>query len=223
MKIIDCEQGSEAWLRCRLGIPTASQANRLLTPAKLKPSSQAGDYRNQLLAEWLCQYPIDWGGASQFMDRGTELEPEARAFYAFQANVEVEQVGFLLRDDEMFGGSPDGLVGEDGILELKCPSLHVHIGYLLDPAALQAKYHGQVQALMYLSGRQWADLVAYNPDLPPVVLRIERDDAYIAALESVLEAFTAELLACRQTLEPHRAHFATRDPLPAGAAEAVVA
>lgn len=208
MKILNVQQGSPEWLRARLGIPTASQVDRLLTPAKLKISSQATLYRNQLLAEWLCGYPIDWGGQSAFMERGTDMEPEARAFYELQRDVEAQTVGFVLRDDGLFGGSPDSLVGKDGGLEIKCPALHTHVGYLLDPAALEAEYRGQVQAYLYLTGRAWWDLIAYNPELPAVVRRIERDEAYIAALDAVLEVFLAELAQARTVLEPHRSTYA---------------
>lgn len=208
MKILDVVQGSPEWLRARLGIPTASQVDRILTPAKLKLSSQAGGYRNQLLAEWLCGYPIDWGGSSQFMERGTDMEPEARAFYELQHDVEARTVGFVVRDDGLFGGSPDSLVGEDGGLEIKCPALHTHIGYLLDPEALVAEYRGQVQAYLYLTGRAWWDILAYNPELPSVVQRIERDEAYIAALDQVLGLFLADLARARAQLEPHRAAHA---------------
>lgn len=205
MKILNVEQGSPEWLRARLGIPTASQVDRLLTPKTLKISSQAGTYRNQLLAEWWCGYPIDWGGQSSFMERGTDMEPEARAWYELQRDVEATQVGFVLRDDGRFGGSPDSLVGEDGGLEIKCPALHTHLGYLLDPEALTAEYRGQVQAYLYLTGRAWWDLLAYNPELPPVVRRVERDELYIAALDKVLAEFLGELERARAVLEQHRA------------------
>ena len=204
MKILDVVQGSPEWLRARLGIPTASQADRIITPRTLKASAQAATYRNQLLAEWVCGYPIDWSGSSQWMERGTELEAEARAAYELEMGVDVQQVGFLLADDGLFGGSPDSLVGDDGGLEIKCPALHTHIGYLLDPDSLVATYRGQVQSLLWLTGRRWWDLWAYNPDLPAVRVRVVRDDAYAEAFGEALSAFTAALVEGREKLAAHR-------------------
>ena len=204
MRILDVVQGSEAWLHARLGIPTASQADKILTPARLKPSSSAASYRTQLLAEWVQGYPIDWSGQSQFMERGTDLEPEARAAYELETDADVTTVGLCVRDDGLFAGSPDGLVGDDGGLEIKCAALHTHIGYMLDPSSLAAEYRGQPQALMYLTGRAWWDLWAYHPELPAVRVRIERDPEYVAAFAPALDAFIAELLRGREMLEPHR-------------------
>ena len=204
MKILDVVQGSPEWLAARLGIPTCSQADRIITPRTLKASAQAATYRNQLLAEWVCGYPIDWSGSSQWMERGTELEAEARAAYELEMGVDVQQVGFLLADDGLFGGSPDSLVGDDGGLEIKCPALHTHIGYLLDPDSLVATYRGQVQSLLWLTGRRWWDLWAYNPDLPAVRVRVVRDDAYAEAFGEALSAFTAALVEGREKLAAHR-------------------
>ncbi|HLS34240.1 MAG TPA: YqaJ viral recombinase family protein, partial [Brevibacterium sp.] len=127
MKILDVVQGSPEWLAARLGLPTCSQADRILTPARLRPASGAVTYRLQLLAEWVLGYPIEWSGSSAYMERGTELEAEARAAYEVEMGVDVEEVGLVLAPGGAFAGSPDGLVGEDGGLEIKCPALHTHI------------------------------------------------------------------------------------------------
>lgn len=204
MKVLHMQQGTPEWHQARLGIPTCSRLDEVLTPKTLKLSTSAGKYRNQLLAEWLVGYPLDFGGSSAFVDRGTEMEPEARAYYELQRDVEVETVGFMLRDDEMMGGSPDGLVGDAGGLEIKCPALHTHIGYLLDPSLLVATYQSQVQGYLYITGREWWDILSYNPDLPDVTVRITRDEAYIAALDVALAGFVADLRSARGRLEPHR-------------------
>lgn len=204
MILLDIEQRSPEWHRARLGLPTCSRLDEIMTPKTLKPSASAPKYRNQLLAEWLLGYAMDWGGSSAYMERGTEMEPEARAFYELQRDVEVATVGLVLRDDGLFGGSPDGFVGEDGGLEIKCPAIHTHVGYMLDPASLVAEYRGQVQGYLYLTGRAWWDIISYNPDLPAVIQRIERSPTYIAALDEVLNGFIADLNAARQVLEPHR-------------------
>lgn len=205
MKILRCEQGSLEWQMARLGIPTGSQVNRILTPAKLKVSSSAHQYLAELAAEWLVGYPLEFGGNSQYMERGKEQEPEARAWYELTRDVEVEQVGFIMTDDELFGCSPDGLVvGRSRGLEIKCPALHTHIGYLRNPQLLEDEYHGQVQSNMYVSERDEWDLVSYHPDLPKVVRTIGRDEAFIKALDAALGWFKGELLSLREQLRPHR-------------------
>lgn len=211
MKIMQMEQGSAEWMDARLGIPTASRFSDIITPKTLKPSSSSTEYRNQLLAEWLLGYAIDWSnGGSAWTDRGREMEAEARSFYEMQFDVDVARVGFVTRDDGRVGGSPDGLVGTDGGVEIKCPALHTHIGYLLDPQTLAAKYRAQVQGYLYLTDRQWWDVLSYTPALPHVRARVERDPKFVAAFEAALEVFLADMDACRARLEPHRAAIVQR-------------
>ncbi|HEX6926796.1 MAG TPA: YqaJ viral recombinase family protein [Longimicrobiaceae bacterium] len=205
MRILTMEQGSPEWMNARLGIPTASRFSEIITPATLKPSKSASKYRNQLLAEWLLGYPIDWSnGGSAWTDRGREMEGEARAFYEMQFDVDVVRVGFVLREDGRVGGSPDGLIGTDGGVDFKCPALHTHIGYMLEPDKLAADYRAQVQGYMYLTGRAWWDLFAYSPALPHVRVTVERDAEFQAALGAALDAFVADLDRCREQLMPHR-------------------
>lgn len=201
MRVYAVAQGTEAWKQARHGIPTASQADRVITPKTLKPSSSQVTYRNQLLAERLVGHPIDWSGSDGYRDRGTGMEAEAKVFYELMYGVEVEQVGFIARDDDNFGGSPDGLVGTVGLLELKCPALHTAIGYSVSPDTLVQEYRGQCQALLYVTEREWIDLCAYNPELPAVVQRIERDEAYITALENALDVFCGDLDAQWERLQ----------------------
>lgn len=204
MRVLDVVQGSPEWLQARLGIPTASQADRILTPRQLKPASAQREYLHQLLAEWLIGYPIEWSASSQYMQRGTDLEAEARAAYEIVMGVDVQTTGLLLTDDGMFGGSPDGLVGSDGGVEIKCPAIHTHIGYLLDPESLADRYRGQVQALLWITGREWWDLWSYHPELPPVRVRVQPDDAWRAAWEPTLAAFLDQLRAGRDRLREYR-------------------
>lgn len=221
----DFAQGGPEWVAIRLGIPTASRFDEILTPAKLSPSKGAGKYRNKLLAEWLTGYSMDEGQDSMWMERGRELEPRARAWYELQYDCDVEQVGFILRDDGEVGGSPDGLVGEDGGLEIKCPALHTHIGYMLNLETLEAEYRGQCQGLMYLTGRVWWDLLSFNPELPSVVRRVWRDDTYIAALVKALDVFCSDLDSCKAMLAQHQnaEMAAMRRDLLAAATQAVAA
>lgn len=197
MILLDVKQGSPEWIAARIGIPTASHFGRILTPATRKVSAQAKEYMMSLLAEWLIGEPADVA-VTGFMDRGTELEPLARAWYANERDVEVKPVGCVLRDDRLVGASPDGLVGEDGSLEIKCPSAKVHVSYLLE--GLPTTYFAQIQGALWLTGRQWTDLLAYHPELPPVVARILRDEDYIAALDAAVSAFVETMLRTRDAL-----------------------
>ena len=112
MIVLDCEQGSQAWIDARLGIPTASEFSRIVTPTG-RASTAAEGYTAELLAEWALGYPIKEFGGDEWTERGKELEPDARAFYALDTNLDPQTVGFVYRDErKMVGGSPDALVGE---------------------------------------------------------------------------------------------------------------
>ncbi len=199
MKIIDCIQGTEAWRQARLGVPTASQFGRILTPATRKLSKQASGYIEELLAEWAIGEPCD-GFGNDFTERGTELEPEAVAAYELQAGLVTEEVGFVTTDDGAFGCSPDRLVGADGGLEIKCPAAKTHIRYHLAFPDVPAQYIPQIQGSMWVTGRAWWDFFSYNPIIPPVLIRVERDAEYMAAFDEALGAFRDDLESARTAL-----------------------
>ena len=195
---LDCEQGSPKWQIARLGIPTASRLDSLVTPKTGKPSAQAERYLNELLAEWALGYPVD-GATTQFMARGNELEIRAICEYEFEHDVKVDRPGFILSDDRMVGCSPDGLIGEHGGVEVKCLSAANHIGVLRnepDPA----EHRCQVQGCMWLCERDWWDRVYFHPQLPTKTVRIERDPEFIETLTTVVDGFIANLLAARDRL-----------------------
>lgn len=206
MKIIECVQGSPEWVDARLGIPTASGYEHILQPKKLEYSAGATKYLNHLLAEWLCGYPLDTGTGSAWMERGTQMEPEARRWYEQHRSVKVEQVGFCLRDDEQTGCSPDGLVGPDGLVEIKCPSLEQHIAYMRNPTLLQADYRIQTQGELYITDRDWVDLVSYHPDFPRVILRLTPEPAVQSALHAGLFRFISELNEEKEKFAKYRMH-----------------
>lgn len=195
---IDVQQGGPEWIKARSGIPTASQFHRLITPKTLKASAQAEGYRNEILAERLLGCSMD-DISSEWMERGQAMEESARSWYEWTREVDVERAGFCLRDDRTAGCSPDGLVGEEGGLEIKVPSAAVHVGYLLD-GTLPDKYRCQVQGSLWVTGRAWWDFLSYNPSLPSVLIRVERDEEFIAALASAVEALTAELVTAEARL-----------------------
>ena len=186
MKPFDCEQGSPEWFDLRRGIPTASCFDRILTPTG-KESTQAMAYASQLIAERLTGVSLGFEG-NRHTERGTELEPQARAYYEFVAGPVVE-VGFCLRDDGIAGCSPDGLVGDDGLLEIKCPSPAVHVEYLLAGKA-PTKYLAQVQGQLWVTGRAWCDFLSYHPLMDPVLERVSADAEYHTLLEAAILKFS---------------------------------
>ena len=126
MQIVEVEQGTEEWFAARRGIPTASEFGKLVTSTG-KASTQMGEYINQLIAERLGA--VDENYSNDWMARGTELEPAARAWYSFATDIDTDQVGFVLNDTGTAGASPDALYDVSG-LEIKCPSPKVHVSYL---------------------------------------------------------------------------------------------
>lgn len=198
MKIIECVQGSGEWFQARSGIPTASAFSKIITNTG-KPSTQAPGYMNALLAEYFIGEPVD-ADASGFMQRGKLLEDGAREWYRWDRGVEVREVGFCVRDDGMAGCSPDGFVDPDGGVEIKCFTAANHIGCLL--GGLQNDYVPQTQGCMYITGRKWIDLVAYNPsfNLEKAVLRVERDEAYIGLMHRLISTFVEQMLRARKLL-----------------------
>lgn len=181
MRCIDCEQGSDEWISARLGIPSASMYGKIIT-TQGKWSTQADTYINQLVAEKLTgeQTPFY---QNEHMARGTELEPDARKMYEFIKDVEVQEVGFCLHDTLEAGASPDGLIGEDGGLEIKCPAPATHVEYLRG-GKLPSKYKQQVMGCLWITGREWWDFMSYHPSMKPLIVRVERDEDYIAELEA---------------------------------------
>ena len=194
---LDFAQGSPEWHAARLGIPTASNFGRILTPGG-KLSASADTYMHELIAERMLGFPLN-AGSVDFMERGKALEEQAVAFYELQRGVDTEQVGFVLTDDRRAGCSPDRFVGLDGGLESKCPSPAVHVGYLLD-GGISDKYRPQVQGALWMTGRWWWDTLSYHPDLPPALVRVERDAEYITAIEVAVSAFCDRLDAACERL-----------------------
>jgi len=190
MKTHDFEQYSPEWWALRLGKPTASKFDKIIT-TRAEPSKQKQKYLQQLAGEYVC------GKAEQTyqnaaMLRGLEVESEAREFYEFKKDVEIKQVGFCVSDDETHGASPDGLVGDKGLIEIKCPLITTHVGYLIKNT-LVTDYFQQVQGQMFVTGRDWTDLLSYYPGLRPVLIRVERDEEFIMNLRVELRMFCEEL------------------------------
>lgn len=193
----DFDQGSAAWVEARLGLPTASQFHRIITPTTMKPSASAVGYRHELLAEWLMGEPLEVMDEG-FMERGMMLEDGARRFYEMMRETDVERVGFLWREDRRCGCSPDGLVGDRGGVEIKCPSPGIHVSYLLGGPG--DKYRAQIQGCLWIAERDWWDFLSYHPTMPPALIRVERDEPFIAALADAVTRFCDELDAAKADL-----------------------
>ena len=190
MIVHQCEQGSVEWHALRWGIPTASNFDRILT-AGGKPSKQADEYRRYLLAERYFGHPLEQIKTS-WMQRGNDLEGEACAFYEFTREVAVGHCGIITDDEGRFGASPDGLVGDDGLVEFKCPAPETHIKYMLW-SDVEKEYRVQLQGQLWVAQRKWTDIVSYHPAMESVVVRVERDEEFIGLLAEEMGRFVERL------------------------------
>jgi putative phage-type endonuclease len=204
MKIIDFPQGSTEWKAARAGKVTASCVPHVLAKIKTGEAAARRDYRTQLVAEILTGIPQDDGYINAEMQWGLDQEQYARGAYEASANVLVDKVGFVVHDKiPDAGASPDGLVGADGLCEIKCPKTATHLQYLLDDE-VPAKYQPQMLWQMACSGRKWCDFISYDPRLSDELqlfrVRFQRDDAKIAQMETEVLGFLAEVHALVERL-----------------------
>lgn len=197
MNIIECEQGSQEWVKARLGVPSASGFSKIITPAKGALSKSATDYVFELIQE------VKLGKAEELFKtkailEGIRLEPQARAFYSILQDADVEEVGFVKSECGNFGCSPDGLIDDrKGGLEIKCPTLKTHLKYLYN-GTLPSEYKLQVHGSMWVTGLDYWDFMSYSEveGIEPLLIRIERDEF----TESLGKAF-AEFTELRKTIE----------------------
>jgi hypothetical protein len=180
-------QGSVQWIEAHCGIPTASEFDNLVT-TKWEP--RTGEMPKSYLARKLAEA---WSGplpgfGSWGMEQGQILEGEARPWLDFEFGWKIETVGFVTTDDGRIGCSPDGLIGEDGGVEIKCPEGPTHIKYLLN-GILPPEYAAQVHGCMLVTGRPWWQFVSYRRHMPPLLIRVNRDEAIQEALREALVEF----------------------------------
>jgi hypothetical protein len=190
VQIIECEQNSPEWFAARLGIPTASEFKTIIgvkKDAREKVTRQI--YMRKLAGEILTGEPME-SYSNNHMERGKEMEDEARNLYAFAHDVEPQRVGFIRYGNT--GCSPDSLIGDKGGLEIKTALPHIQIERL-ERGELPPEHVAQVQGNIWLSGREWWDFASYCPRLPLFVIRVPRDNGYIANLSGAVDAFNAEL------------------------------
>jgi hypothetical protein len=195
MKIIDCPQGSAEWLAARFGVASATRFGAVMATIKTGEAAERRNYKTDLIVERLTGRPLD-GFQTAAMKQGIEREPFARMAYEAHTGHIVQEVGFCRLEDIEAGASPDGLIVEDGGLEIKCPERSAHLRYLQQEAE-PPEYTWQIQGGMWVTGRQWWDFASYNPDFPErlqlIVRRIKRDEAAIKKLEAEVRRFLAEV------------------------------
>lgn len=189
-------QGTPEWFAARCGKVTASRVADVIAKTKTGYSASRANYMAELIAERLTgETAPSFSNAA--MQWGTDTEPKARAAYSFIADVDVEEVGFIEHPSlGMAGASPDGLVGDVGLVEIKCPNTATHLDTLLGQS-VPAKYVTQMQWQMACTGRAWCDFASYDPRLPEpmqlFVQRVHADRDEIARLEAEVSSFLAEL------------------------------
>ena len=191
--IDDFDQLSEQWFQERLGNPGASNFDRIVTNVKGEPSKKATDYMYELAAETLSGFSQE-SHTSKWMQRGNDLEQEARDFFEFRMDMSVRQVALIYPDEKkMYHCSPDGLTEDGGGLELKCPKPKTHIKYLLENKFPATEYNAQVQGSLLVSGLSHWYFCSYAPGLNPFIVRITPDEKYIQKLQTQIEKFCADL------------------------------
>ena len=190
------DQGTEEWFTIRIGKVTASRVADVLAKTKTGYSATRDNYMAQLVCERLTGEKGE-SFTNAAMQHGTDTEPLARAAYEALKDVLVDEVGFVPHPSIiMAGASPDGLVGDDGLLEIKCPNTATHIETLISKT-VPGKYNTQMQFQMACTGRQWCDFVSFDNRLPAelqlFVKRVPRDEVFIRLIESEIVQFLAEL------------------------------
>ncbi len=203
MKYFDVVQGSDEWLALRKGVPTSSRFDQIITPKTGVLSAQCENLIDELIAERLGvdeESPV-----TEPMLHGSNTEAEARRYYrhlASQAGWEaiLTNGGFCKTDDDRWGSSPDSLVCQDGILEIKCPLGKTHIRYLRE-GVVPPKYLPQIHGSLIVTGRLWADFLSFRPRMKPLLRRVVPDDN-TKRLRDALEQFWAKFqVAIRQIID----------------------
>jgi putative phage-type endonuclease len=185
------EQRSESWFKARLGNPGASEIDNIIT-SEGKPSKSRTDFLYTLAAQRI-RGKADESFQSQSMIDGQTKEDEARSLFSLIHNVEIEQVGMIYKDERrLCHASPDGLISEDGGIEIKCPLGKTHTRYLLENK-LPTSYYVQIQSSLYISERKYWWFMSYCDGMKPLLIRVEPDKVYQKALAVELELFCDEL------------------------------
>lgn len=202
--LIDCEQRSEEWIALRVGKVTASRISDVLAEIKKGEAASRRNYRAEIVCETLTGVPMD-NYVSKEMQWGIDTEPFARAAYELASDLAIDTTGFAIHPEiERFGASPDGLIGDVGLVEFKCPNTATHLEYLLG-GVVPTEYGAQMFSAMSCTGREWCDFVSFDPRLPAhlqlFTRRLYRDEGIIRTIEMKVVQFLDEVDATIARLE----------------------
>lgn len=191
MIIHDLEQGSDEWFRLRAGIPTASNFKKLVTSTG-KASTQMKSYAEELAADLIAGEHVDAFKGNHATERGTMLEPAAIAEYQLITGNNVEHVGFITDDHHWYGCSPDGMIDDAGLAEVKCQLAKNFVSTVARYKATKkppTDYVAQVQGQLWITEREWCDLVLYHPhpNYSTEIIRIKRNDKFIDQLKDCVQ------------------------------------
>lgn len=196
------EQGSEDWYRVRMGVVTASEFKTVMAEGKEKGTDSRGrrTYMLKLMGERLTGDPM-YRYSNDHMERGHAQEAEARDMYVFLSDLEPRQVGFI--KNGAVGCSPDSLIGDDGMLEIKTKLAHLQLDVLLG-GSIPSEHMAQVQGQLWVAEREWCDFVSYCPRLPLFTKRVFRDEKYIDRLKKAVDLFEREMATLLDAVQPKR-------------------
>ncbi|UNF41901.1 YqaJ viral recombinase family protein [Bartonella krasnovii] len=207
--IIDCVQGTEEWQKARNGLITASLFEMVM--AEKKQGQKTSRYHSvmmKLAGERITGKTVE-EGTTLSQRRGIELEPSARQLYGKLTQTEPECIGFVLADDRKQGFSPDAFVGENGLLEIKTKKPEILIPHFAQKN-FPEEHKAQCQGGLWISQREWVDLMLYWPDMPPLIKRAYRDEAYIRKLEIEIHRFNEALEKMVQHIKRFETGFGIR-------------
>lgn len=190
------DQGTDDWFAARLGKVTASRIADVVAKTKTGVSASRGNYMAQLIVERMTGKPTE-SYSNTAMQWGTSTEPFARAAYEMTTDLMVDEVGFVEHESlPMCGASPDGLVGDKGLIEIKCPNTATHIETLIN-GTIDNRYVLQMQWQMACTDREWCDFVSFDPRMPEAlqlkIIRVNMNEMLIAELENQVEQFLNEV------------------------------
>jgi len=210
-------QGSEEWNDLRKGRANSSEfEGHIITSKKWEPvtGQSRRRYALRLVTEQILGLSLD-NFVTPAMLHGKDWEPKARAAYEMKYGVDVENCGYCTNDEGTAGASPDAFVGDDGLLEIKCPEQpYIHLGYYLTPETLRDEYWVQVQGQLYITGRKWTDLISYFMNLPMACVRITPHPEFQKKLDEALRLFINDLALLADLARERGVEFATdrQDP-----------
>lgn len=211
LEVFHCDQNSDEWYAARLGIPTASKYSVLIAKGRDGGASKMRtDYLRKLCGEIMTGEPAE-SFSNAHTERGHEMESEAREYYAFKTGAELTRVGFI--KNGRTGCSPDALVGDEGILEIKTCIPSVLIEHICR-GSYPPEHRAQGQGALYVTGRKWTDICCYWPTMPrPFICRAYRDEPYIETLAAAVATFNAELAALVERVRRYGAPSKIKDDL----------